>query len=100
MFSSYQDLRSEYKLAGIYRKKFSTIHHLSYNINEKLNIGFFEAIIWEQDTFGRGFDVNYLNPIIFYRPVEFALGSEGGNALMGVSFKYNATGQQHELCNT
>ena len=89
LFSSYQDLRSEYKLAGIYRKKFSTIHHLSYNINEKLNIGFFEAIIWEQDTFGRGFDVNYLNPIIFYRPVEFALGSEGGNALMGVSFKYN-----------
>ena len=88
LFSSFQDLREEFKLAGIYRKKFSTLHYLSYNISDRLNVGLFESIIWEQDTFERGFDVNYLNPIIFYRPVEFSLGSEGGNALLGVSLKY------------
>ena len=95
LFSSYQDLRDEFEMAGIHRKKFSTIHYLSYNVNKRLNIGLFEAIIWEQDTLGRGFDVNYLNPIIFYRPIEFSLGSRGGNALMGVTAKYKLTDKSH-----
>ena len=95
LFSSYQDLRDEFEMAGIHRKKFSTIHYLSYNVNKRLNIGFFEAIIWEQDTLGRSFDINYLNPIIFYRPVEFSLGSRGGNALMGVTAKCKITNKSH-----
>jgi len=32
----------------------------------------------------RGFDVNYLNPIIFYRPVEFSLGSPD-NVMIGMN---------------
>lgn len=95
LFSTYQDLRNEFEMAGIYRKKFSTIHHLSYNVNKRLNIGLFEAIIWEQDTLGRGFDINYLNPIVFYRPIEFSLGSRGGNALIGVTVKYKLTDKSH-----
>lgn len=95
LFSSYQDLRDEFEMAGVHRKKFSTIHYLSYNLNKRLNIGLFEAIVWEQDTFGRGFDVNYLNPIIFYRPVEFSLGSRGGNAMMGLSMKYKISSLAH-----
>ncbi len=50
----------------------------------------FEAIIFEnRDTLGRKFtyDVNYLNPVIFYRPVEYSIGS-GDNVLMGLNFKY------------
>ncbi len=95
LFSSYQDLRDEFEMAGIHRKKFSTIHYLSYNVNRRLNIGLFEAIVWEQDTLGRGFDVNYLNPIIFYRPIEFSLGSRGGNAMIGVTAKYKLTDKSH-----
>lgn len=91
LFSSYQDVRDEFSLADVHRKKFSTIHYLSWNLHPKWNVGLFEAIVWEQDTFGRGFDVNYLNPIIFYRPIEFSLGSRGGNALMGLSLKYKAS---------
>ncbi len=71
-------------------KKFTTMHYLSWKVNKRLNLGFFEAIVW-QDTAGtRGFDVNYLNPIIFYRPIEFSLGSPD-NAIIGMNISYKLT---------
>ncbi len=70
------------------RKKYSAMHHLSVNVTEKLNIGFFEAEVFARDsTAGGGFDFNYLNPIIFYRFVESYLGSSD-NALLGMDFKW------------
>lgn len=65
-------------------KKYSASHFLSWNIGNRLNFNLFETVIWRgQDSLGkRGFDVNYLNPIIFYRPVEFSLGSPD-NVIMG-----------------
>jgi hypothetical protein len=69
------------------RKKFSAMHHLSVNITDKLNIGFFEAEVFSRDSTGGGFDANYLNPIIFYRFVESYLGSSD-NALLGMDFKW------------
>lgn len=74
---------------GGYLQKFSTMHHLSYNATPWLNVGLFESIIWQGgDTTGarRGFDPNYLNPIIFYRPVEFSRGSPD-NVLIGFNLK-------------
>ncbi len=44
-------------------------------------------MVWENDN-DRGFDLNYLNPIVFYRAIEFSTGSRGGNALLGLTFKY------------
>lgn len=70
-------------------KKYMTFHHLNMNVRPNLNIGLFESIIYGGDTTGRNsFDINYMNPIIFYRAVESNLGS-GGNALMGMNFKWN-----------
>jgi len=87
-----QDVRSEVALPGnVHQQKFVTIHHLSWNVTDRVNIGFYEAIVWADSTGQRGFDVNYLNPIIFYRPVEFSLGSQGGNALLGFSTKIKLT---------
>lgn len=65
-------------------KKYSASHILSWNIGKRLNFNMFETVIWHgKDSIGnRGFDVNYLNPIIFYRPVEFSLGSPD-NVIMG-----------------
>jgi hypothetical protein len=74
---------------GGYKQKFGTIHHLSYNVMQGLNIGLFEGIVWQGgDTTGmrRGFDPNYLNPIIFYRPVEFSRGSPD-NVLIGLNIR-------------
>jgi hypothetical protein len=61
----------------VYKKKYSTMHYLSFAPGKRLNISLFESIIWQMadSTFQRGFDMNYLNPVLFYRPVEFTLGS-------------------------
>ena len=84
---SLRDVRPEVTEDGSFRTKYIANHYLSYNITKRLNIGLFESVIWQNDN-GRGFDVNYLNPIIFYRAIEFSTGSRGGNALIGLSTKY------------
>lgn len=73
---------------GRAQNKFSASHHLSWNIIEGLNFGLFETVIWAgYDTLiNRGFDVNYINPVIFYRPVEYAQGSND-NSILGINLK-------------
>jgi hypothetical protein len=74
---------------GGYPQKFVSAHHLSIQTTPWLQLGLFESIVWQGgDTLGnrRGFDPNYLNPIIFFRPVEFSRGSPD-NVLMGLHFK-------------
>lgn len=71
-------------LDGLRAKKFVALHHLSYNVNSKLNIGFFESVV-----FGRAnsVELGYFNPVIFYRAVENDLGSPD-NVNIGFDFKY------------
>lgn len=90
IFSQLQDIRAP---KGGYwhpwQKKYTTTHYLSWHILPWLNVGLFESIVWQaSDSTGqRGFDINYLNPVIFYRPVEFSLGSPD-NALLGGSVRF------------
>lgn len=67
--------------------KYMANHYLSWNVSKRLNIGLFESVMWT-DTNGRGFDINYLNPIIFFRAIEFESGQGSGNAIVGASAKY------------
>jgi len=89
LYAEFQDLKTPYSYDLGFHKKYGTFHYLSYAVNKRLNIGLFESIIWkaEDSTGFRGFDINYLNPIIFFRPVEFSLGSPD-NALMGLNISY------------
>lgn len=84
---SLRDVRLEATDGGSFGTKYMASHYLSYNITKRLNLGFFESVIWENDN-NRGFDFNYLNPVIFYRAIEFSTGSRGGNALIGLTTKY------------
>ncbi|MGK4566159.1 gliding motility protein RemB [Flavobacterium sp. 3HN19-14] len=70
-----------------YATKFMANHYLSWNASNRLNIGFFESVIWTNSN-GRGFDANFINPIIFYRTVEFASSARSGNALLAITSKY------------
>ncbi|TDE10054.1 hypothetical protein [Dyadobacter psychrotolerans] len=72
---------------GLRGKKFAAIHHLSVNLTEKINFGVFEAEVFNRDSVGGGYDLNYLNPIIFYRYVESYIGSQD-NALLGFDFRW------------
>lgn len=87
---SLRDVRSDVTVDGSFRTKFMSNHYLSYNITKRLNVGLFESVLWENDN-DRGFDFNYINPVIFYRAIEFSTGSRGGNALIGLSAKYKFT---------
>ncbi|MFN3917573.1 MAG: hypothetical protein ACK4K0_07505 [Flavobacteriales bacterium] len=78
------------RLDGTFRNKHTTSHWISWNITKRLNVSIFETIVFQAtDTLlNRGFDVNYLNPFIFYRPVEYYVGSPD-NALMGLNTSYH-----------
>lgn len=86
IYSRYQNRRM---VDGIRQPKYSVIHYLGANIGKRFQFGFFENTLWlGRDTdFQRGFDVQYLNPLILMRPVEFSLGSTD-NAMMGFTGKY------------
>ena len=86
LYGEFQDLKSPHSYDLGFRKKYGTFHYLSFAVSKRINIGIFESVIWKAaDSTGfRGFDINYLNPVIFYRPVEFSLGSPD-NALMGLN---------------
>lgn len=74
-----------------FQRKFVTSHQLSWNIIKNLNFTIYETVVFaHKDTIGnRNFDVNYLNPIVFYRPVEYSIGSND-NVLFGGSLRYTA----------
>tara|TARA_B100001287_G_scaffold42180_1_gene31291 strand:- start:47867 stop:49372 length:1506 start_codon:yes stop_codon:yes gene_type:complete len=67
------------------RNKWSSSHMLSFNAFNWLNLSVFESIVWQgQDTLSkRQFDINYINPFVFYRPIEYGIGSADNSFLGG-----------------
>jgi hypothetical protein len=82
-----KDVRPEVTEDGAFLTKYMANHYLSWNVSKRLNIGLFESVMWT-NTNDRGFDINYLNPLIFYRAIEFETGQGAGNAIVGASAKY------------
>jgi len=80
----YQFMREHTNIG--WKSKYATTHHLSFNAAKWLNFGIFETVLFEpKDTLlNRGYDAEYLNPIIFLRPQEYAFGS-ADNVLIGLS---------------
>lgn len=78
-----------YLVDGESQPKYSTIHYLGFS-TKKFQIGLFDNITWlaKDSNFQRGFDVQYLNPLIFMRPLEFGIGSPD-NAMIGFNVKYS-----------
>lgn len=81
----YMELTPQYQRSADTRlaHKYATMHHLSANMTKWLNIGLFEAIIFDRKD---RYEFSYLVPIIFYRQIERANGSPD-NALLGLNFK-------------
>ena len=80
-------------LDQLFPKKYGSFHYLSYNVVKWLNVSLFEGIIWSGAN-GRGFDFQYLNPVIFLRPVEYNNGS-ADNAIIGATAKVKLTDKWH-----
>ena len=72
----------------IYPKKYLAMHHLSFDVTPSLNVGVFESTIQGGSEGRGGFELQYLNPLIFYRAIEQNVGSPD-NAILGLDFKWN-----------
>lgn len=86
-YSLFKDVGLGNGIKNNFKNKYGAFHYLSWNINKYINLSFFESVVWQGTDSNRvrNFDVNYLNPITFYRPVEYSLGS-ADNELMGINF--------------
>ncbi len=87
-----KDVRSEVTEDRTYATKFAASHYLSLNVSNRWNIGLFESVVWTNQN-NRGFDMSFVNPIIFYRTVEFTSSARSGNALLGLTSKYKISNQ-------
>ena len=87
-----RDITPENTAENTYASKYMANHYLSWNVTKRWNLGLFESVVWS-NTNGRGFDPNFINPIIFYRAVEFASSPKSGNALLGLTSKYKFNSQ-------
>ncbi len=88
LYTVMQDMKIPVPEEESFIKKYASVHYLSVNLTNRLSVGLMEAIIWKSDSVrNRSIDINYLNPVIFLRPVEFSLNSPD-NALMGINIRY------------
>lgn len=81
----YLELKPQYTRGPDIRltRKYATMHHLSINATKWLNIGIFEAVVFNRKD---RYEFGYLNPIILYRQTERMMGSPD-NVLIGLNFK-------------
>jgi hypothetical protein len=70
-------------------RKYAATHLLTFKPSSKIELSFFESIVFNRNN---GFDIQYLNPLMFYRSLEHTLGS-ADNSLMGFQFKWNIQNQ-------
>lgn len=80
-------------VAGDEKKYFAT-HSLSWNATDRFQVSFFEMVVWQaKDSLSnRNLDMHYLNPLLFYRPLEYTQGS-ADNVILGAGFKHRPTPQ-------
>ncbi len=86
LYTWLKDVRPDVTVDRTYATKFAASHYLSLNVTNRWNIGLFESVVWTNKN-NRGFDMSFVNPIIFYRSVEFASSARSGNALLGLTSK-------------
>ena len=83
-------IKNKPDLTGVHPAKYAVFHQLNIKPWEWLSVGFSEAVVYSPILPGgrRGFEIEYLNPIIFYRSVEQSLGSPD-NSFLGFNLKAN-----------
>lgn len=91
LFTMLNDVRGADGDPAHFDRKFASFHYLSWNVSKRFNLAFFESIIWQDNDpdYPRGFDINYLDPVVVFRPLEFAQGS-ADNALLGAAINFKA----------
>lgn len=92
LYAIMQDLQTPHDPNVGYDKKYSTTHYLDINIGKKnkVSVGIFETVMFKQAA-SRGYELSYLNPMLFLRPVENSLDSPD-NVLLGLNTRWKING--------
>lgn len=71
------------------RHYFATTY-ANINIGKHFNVGLFQTVSFQRDSgySDGGYDLQYLNPIIFFKPIENGLNSPD-KTILGLDFKWN-----------
>jgi hypothetical protein len=69
-----------------YSPKGNATHFINFKPSKKFSFGIFETVthLIKDTLYNRGFEVEYLNPLIFYRPQEYSVGSTD-NVMLGLN---------------
>lgn len=92
---NYQFLQEHDFIASTRKWKYLTSHYLSWNAFRNFNITLYECVIYQpkDGKYNRSYDVEYLNPFVFFRPQEYSLGSTD-NVFLGINLSYRIQKQQ------
>ncbi len=76
--------------AGANLFKWGAFQYIDWNVSNRLSIGFFQSVLWApKNTAGRrGFDFNYISPLIFLRSVELTNTASPDKMHLGLNTKY------------
>ena len=69
-------------------KKYMAAHYLSFKHKNIFSVGIYEATVFNRNGETGHFELNYLNPVIFYRTVEHLVDSPD-NILLGTNIEVN-----------
>ncbi len=84
------DTRAPVLVGEEHARKYISSHYLSINITDRFTLGLFETAVSAGE---KGIDTSFLNPLIFFRSVEFNRGEDAGNAMLGITGKYKLNDQ-------
>ena len=87
MWSVLQDVRPAVVKGGVYHQKYMATHYIDWAVVPRWHIGLFENVIWDP-SLGKGFDPNFLNPVIFFKTLEFQTGTKPANTVLGLETAY------------
>lgn len=89
LFARFTDpLRGPSGSDTVYPSKYFAGHRLAVELPAHLQLELFEHVVISGED-GRGLDLGYLNPILFYRALEVDLGSPD-NVLLGTGLSWRA----------
>lgn len=76
--------------AGANLFKWGTFQYIDWNVSNRFSAGFFQSVLWapKNSAGRRGFDFNYINPLIFLRSVELTNTASPDKMHLGLNTKY------------
>jgi len=75
-----------------FARKYSSINYLSYVFVNRLELGFFENVLWNSSDSlsNNNVDINLFNPVIYYRSLQYSLNNKK-NIIDGINAKLKIT---------